>query len=125
VSEYHEAFPVLRHVVLEESWVLQVWPAPASVVFGVEAVLTQAHPLYRPPVAGELFSYARGELVVGSGRPVEYRSGLGQAAVDAVGTLDRGHIDLFQPSSDAWWVLSGDWGELRVDAPVVDLVLER
>lgn len=49
----YETIPGLEHIYLEDSWVLGVSETDSSLTFDLEAVLTEHHPDWQPPRAGE------------------------------------------------------------------------
>ena len=122
--EYHQAFPDLAGVYLEDSWVLNVAPTEHGVSFRLEAVLTPEHPRYRPRQADEQYCYLTGWLSVRSSEPVEVRlSGL-PPAIDVSGEQDLGNIDRFVLHAGEVWAMEGDWGSARVAHPEVSLRFE-
>ncbi len=120
MQPYNEAFPVLRDVLLEDSWVLAVWPSDTSLAFDLEAVLTPAHRDYVGPKPGEQHDYRRAHLVITSDG---LRCDLSGAppATDATGQTDLGHIDNWLVEEAGRSLLEGGWGAATADNPSVEL----
>ena len=57
-------FADLSHIVLEESWVLDVDATLNCLIAELDLVLTPEHPGYHPPRVGETYCYRRGTLVM-------------------------------------------------------------
>ncbi|MFF3225007.1 hypothetical protein ACFYV7_19600 [Nocardia suismassiliense] len=81
--------------------------------FVLEAVLMPEHPYYRPPVAGDQYCYADGDLVFSEVRGVEWVDRSFQKYKDATGTEDLGNIDSLT-SSEGIYTVMGDWGRVRI-----------
>jgi len=122
--KYHEAFPDLAGVVLEDSWVLEVAPGASGLALRLDAALTRDHREYVEPKAGEVGCYRRGWLTVRSVAPVEVRVSGTTPAVDATGEADFGHVDTFAQDAEGRWELEGDWGYARIPEAQVTLELE-
>jgi hypothetical protein len=122
---YDSAFPDLRDVYLEDSWVLRLDPAERSVVFTLEAVLTPAHVRHHPPHPGEQYCYKRAVLTLSSRSPVAYQLSWSPPARDLSGLEDLGNIDTFRQIDSNSWELTGDWGLLTIMNPGVALTPER
>ncbi len=103
----------LAHIYLEDSFVLGIFQKADSLTFELEAVLTEKHPLYKPPKAGEQYCYLPGLLVFGNARQIIWSSRSGNVSVDANNEEDLGNIDFLIVDSDNYH-LGGDWGEVRV-----------
>ena len=99
-------------------FVLEILEAPSAVKFRLEAVLTEAHPLYRDPRPGEQYCYADGWLVLTGASRIEWIRRFEQRYIDANGEEDLGNIDYLEQEHDHWLV-GGDWGEVRIFGQVV------
>lgn len=125
--EYQDAFADLADIYLEDSWVLDIAPTERGVTFQLDAVLTAAHPRYKPPAPDEQFCYRRARLTIASAkRSVLHRSDT-PAATDASGERDFGNIDEFTPvdwDGEAAWDVRGRWGDLLTVKPSVDIAFE-
>jgi hypothetical protein len=124
-TSYGDAFPDLRDVYLEDSWVLRLDPAEHSVAFTLEAVLTRAHGRYHQPNPGEQYCYERAVLTLTSRSPVAYHLSGALPAHDLSGSADLGNIDTFRQSNSTSWELTGDWGLLTIVNPHVALTLQE
>lgn len=102
----------LANVYLEDSFVLEIDERPTQLRFRGEFVLTENHPRYHPPAAGEQYCYARGWLVVPDTTHIEWTRRSGQHFTDATGEEDLGNIDYLR-HHDNHWLIGGDWGEAR------------
>lgn len=125
--EYHEAFADLAEIYLEDSWVLNVAPTERGATFRLDVVLTPSHPRYQSPSPGEQHCYRRAQLTVGGRRRSLLRPSDIPPARDASGELDFGNIDVFIQADwdgEASWELSGDWSDLQIVEPFVNLALE-
>ncbi len=124
--EYHEAFPELAGIYLEDSWVLEVAPSTTGMSFRLEVVLTPEHPRYRPPAAGEKHCYLAGWLTVRSREPIDADLSGAAPATDATGTgtSDFGNIDRFVVGPGETWEMEGSWGQVQVVRPEVSLLFE-
>jgi hypothetical protein len=120
VSSYNEAIPDLQHIYLEDSWVRGVYESSDSLSFDLEAVLTEAHPLWVPRAPGEQHTYRRVALTFPNIRSIDWRQRGGEPATDASGEADWGHIDTLTVRGDVF-ELAGDWGRvvLTSDPPIV------
>ena len=121
--EYSE-FGELEHVLLEESWVLQIAPSEHQVGFRLEAVLLPGHPAYTEAKPGETYGYRSGWLNIASSEAISIELSGAPPAVDASGTTDLGNIDRFAATSGDMWVLEGSWGRVTVHTPRSNLLLD-
>lgn len=122
MHEDYESLPGFEHVLLEESYVLDIEVQPGLVEFTVELLLLPEHPEYRAPVPGERACFRDATITFPSVRAL-HRTGQGaRPARDASGTLDFGSVDSMTGTDDGYRVL-GDWGDitLRSDPPTVSL----
>lgn len=124
-TPYDLAFPDLRHVHLEDSWVLRLDPAEHAVAFTLETVLTPEHVRYHPPRPGEQYCYERAVLTLSSPSPVAYQLSGSMPHHDPSGLDDLGNIDTFQECDSNSWELTGDWGLLTIVNPLLSLMLEE
>lgn len=112
---YYE-LPEFAGVYLEDSYVLNIDENPQALTFRVEFVLTESHPNYHTPRAGEQYCYATGSLTFEHPDKIEWLEHSQQAYTDASGEEDLGNID-YLVSSDGQWRAGGDWGEVVVHTP--------
>lgn len=113
MSTAYWELPGLEQVYLEDSWVLGIQVDQQRAAFQLELVLTEDHPRYQPPQAGERYCYAPAWLVFECAELVELQLSGAPPATDASGEQDLGNIDtLCQVEGE--YVATGDWGALRV-----------
>ncbi len=106
-------YPSLAGLYLEDSYVMDIVESDSGITFVLEAVLTPEHPEYHPPVAGEQYCYADGNLVFGDVLGIEWVDRSFQKYKDATGTEDMGNIDSLTNSEGVYSVI-GDWGDVRI-----------
>lgn len=117
----YEEWPALENVLLEESWVLEVAASRRQIAFRIEAVLLPGHEGFEHPKPDQMYCYRTGWLSIVSENMSVELSGA-PPAVDAIGQMDLGHIDLFE-EVDGGWMLQGDWGTVRAATLRVELEL--
>ncbi|MEU4383698.1 hypothetical protein [Promicromonospora sp. NPDC023805] len=112
----YETIVGFEGVYLEDSWVLGVHLEPGLAVLEVDVVLTESHPQYTAPSAGEQFCYRRAQIRFEEVSSVCWTGqGLVKAAVDATGERDFGSIDEFEVDGDSF-SLEGDFGRLEIES---------
>lgn len=116
---YRDAFEPLRHVVLEDSWVLSLSRDDQSLAFDLEVALSPDHQHYRPPAPGEQHCYLRAQLCIGGDMTCAMSDA--PPATDARGSKDHGHIDVWTVDEDGVSRLEGDWGTVEVRSTAVTL----
>lgn len=110
----YEDVPGFESVYLEDSFVLDVRVTPSAVVFELELVLLEAHPLYSEPADGEQYCYRRGRIEFSHVSALRWtRRGL-QPAVDRNAEIDYGGFDQFE-EVEGQWLAGGNWGDVVVD----------
>jgi hypothetical protein len=117
----------LADVYLEDSFVLDIEAHPGSLVFRLDMVLTQEHPLYRPPKASETYCYRRGELRFQHVRQLAWQSSGLKPSTDATGEIDYGSISKYEVDG-VRHSIAGDWGSLEIvsqELPAVTYSEER
>lgn len=112
---YHH-LPGLEYLYLEDSYVLRIRWADGTLIFWLEAVLTEGHPDYVPPRRGEQYCYQRCLLTFHQPDVVQWEELDTLAAKDAAGELDLGNINMFQ-DLDGRYLLAGGWGMVLVMGP--------
>lgn len=101
-------------VYLEDSWILAVSAEPEMVKFDIDVVLTESHPAYRPPRAGEQYCYRRAEIRFPEVRKLSWTGqGRVRPAVDASGSTDYGSFDNFVVEDNRYTV-EGDFGRMEI-----------
>ncbi|MCW2751977.1 MAG: hypothetical protein JWR83_3087 [Aeromicrobium sp.] len=114
----------LEHLYLEDSWVRGIEQTEASFTFTVDAVLTEDHPLWRPKLPGEQYSYLKIRLRWDSVEEVVWSTLRFDAALDASGTVDFGNIDAFS-FEGVEYSIEGGWGQVQITSitgPTVEVV---
>lgn len=122
-DSYDTAFEALRSIYLEDSWVLRLDASQRTVAFTLEAVLTPGHHQYSPPEPGQQHCYRLVTLVLSSDQTIVYDMSGRRPNVDPDGTTDLGNIDTFGQIGPDTWQLTGEWGEITITRPAVDLTL--
>ena len=113
-----------EHVYLEDSYVLDIRTDSTSVEFSLCVVLTEEHPLYRAPLAGEQYCYRRGLLRFPHVERVEWMEKSIMPSTDATGAVDYGNIDEFY-LADGHYYLRGDWGRLEIKSSPPSLQVQN
>lgn len=113
----------LRHIYLEDSWVLGIDATPGRLSFRMDLVLTPEHPEYRGAAPGEQHCYRRGELSFTGVSRLQWSAADVRPAVDASGEQDYGNIDIFEWDERAAR-LEGDWGQIEVSYAAVEVSLD-
>ena len=119
-EKYHQQIDCLRHIYLEDSFVLGLIEDQNSIEFELEAVLTPEHPSYHPPKANEQHCYQKLVLRLGNCSNVNWIRKSLRPSTDAKGNIDYGNIDHFSVAKDQLH-LSGEWGEVRLDCPDISI----
>lgn len=112
----YPSWPGLHGYYFEDSYVLAITIAPASIDFDLLAVLTPSHPGYRSPVPAEQYCYRDARLSF----PEPRRFSLGSPevvvpAIDADGDRDLGNIDLLTYANGVYRI-EGSWGVIEVES---------
>ncbi len=118
----YEAVPDLRHIYLEDSYVLGIHEVDGALLFDLLAVLTEDHPAYQAPANDEQYCYRAVRLSFEGnlnfdwiGRSFDART------VDPDGSIDYGNVDGFEILPDGYY-LEGDWGAVIVRCDLVKVV---
>lgn len=109
---YYEV-PLLSGFYFEDSYVLSIDEASGSLVFELEAVLTDEHPQFERPKKGEQYCYRRVLLRFLNADYLEWLDRRFTTFLDASGESDYGNIDRFVIDNGCY-ALSGDWGAVIV-----------
>ncbi len=121
MSNYYE-FVGFSGVYLEDSFVLQISESDTELVFDMEFVLTEDHPLFEEKKVGEQYCYRKGKLLFSGVSSVHWMKKSDLYFRDANDEEDYGNIDVFRKISNEVYNLSGDWGELNISASQVDII---
>lgn len=119
-EKYHEQIECLKHIYLEDSFVLGLIEGENSIEFELEAVLTPEHPSYLPPKPNEQHCYKKFVLRLDGCSNVDWLRKSLRPTTDANGEVDYGNIDHFGIAEDQFH-LEGDWGEVRLRCADVSL----
>lgn len=119
-EKYNEQIECLRHIYLEDSFVLGLIETQSSIEFELEAVLTPEHPSFHPPKPKEQHCYKKFVLRLDGCSNVNWTRKSLTPTTDANGEVDFGNIDHFGVTEDLMH-LEGDWGEVRLSCAEVSL----
>jgi hypothetical protein len=114
-SIQYSDFPELKGIYLEDSFVLEINITHSSIIFVLEAVLTEEQPSYHEPLPNEQYCFRKAELAFLEAEKVEWISKKMHPFTDANGDIDYGNIDKFFVQ-DMTYHLEGDWGEVNIKA---------
>ena len=121
MTMHYAEFPSLASYYLEDSFVLTITSDQQSLSFQLEVVLTEQHPDYTTPAAGEQYCYAHGVLTFHDITHVDWTRRNTQVYTDAAGDEDLGNIDVLQ-REDTTWRINGDWGEALITTPSTPVI---
>lgn len=110
--KYYE-IPDLKHVYLEDSFVLGVGVTPGSVEIRLDIVLREDHPEYREPAKDEQYCFRRGALRFTDVKEIVWRMPEGSPAIDAFGETDYGGIDAYEIDGSVHQIV-GEIGDLTI-----------
>ncbi|WP_338514813.1 hypothetical protein VRC24_12195 [Pseudomonas poae] len=119
---YYE-IPSLSNIYFEDSYVLSIREREGSLVFELEAVLTENHPKYKKPQEGEMYCYRNIFLCFLNVDSFEWFDRRFMVYADASGEFDYGNIDSFV-GCDGGYELTGDWGQVAIKGQAVDVIIE-
>ena len=122
MSNYHE-WDAFKDVYLEDSFVLDIHESDKELSIFIEAVLTERHPLYSKPNKNEQYCYKKCKIIFTNCSSINWITKNIIPTTDADGSIDYGNVDRFVLTNDQY-ELSGDWGEVHIDSPSVDLLCE-
>jgi hypothetical protein len=120
----YEKIAGFEHVLLEDSFVLDVCARPGSVQVDIDLVLLASHEAYRAPCVGEMHCYVRATLLFAGVTELTWVGQGRRPAIDATGDLDYGGVDLLEQMANSWRFV-GDWGDIRLTAESVALALKE
>ena len=110
----------MRHIYLEDSFVLGLIEGQNSIEFKLKAVLTPEHPSYQPPKPNEQHCYKKFVLRLDGCSNVKWIRRSLRPITDASGDIDFGNIDHFGVANGLF-LLEGDWGEIQLNCTEVVL----
>ena len=110
MDDDYSKLPGLEHIYLEDSYVLEIEEGTDSLKVTLEAVLTETHPEYSTPKAGEQYCYRDAVLEFTSITECKWdKKDLGKVTTDSDGTQDHGNIDTLGILPNGYYV-EGDFG---------------
>lgn len=112
----------LSNVYFEGSYVLSIDESAGSLIFELDAVLTQNHPQYEKPKNGEQYCYRNVLLRFFNMDSIEWVDKRLIGFVDSTGSLDYGNIDSFV-KVDGAYTLFADWGRVMIRGGGVEAVI--
>ncbi|PYE32811.1 hypothetical protein DFP83_105119 [Idiomarina fontislapidosi] len=112
----------LKNLYLEDSFVLSIDEFEGEIVFSMDFVLNENHPLYSEPSSEENYCYRKGKIKFTEPKVVRWIKRNENRTTDINGEVDFGNIDTFIKSDDEKYVLSGDWGKLEISPK--DIIIE-
>lgn len=123
MSNYYE-WAGFSNVYLEDSFIIQISESDTELVFDIEFVLTEDHPLFEQPKAAEQYCYRTGKLVFSGVSSVNWKKKSNLRFSDANDEEDYGNIDVLRRISDEVYEISGDWGDLEVVSSQVEIIFD-
>lgn len=111
----------LKNIFLEDSFVLNITEKNNEILYDVELVLTENHPLYSEPLETEMYCYRKGALLFKGVSSVIWGNRSEKYFIDKNDETDYGNIDCFCFSENNF-SLSGDWGAISFTANSVDVI---
>lgn len=107
--------PGFSEVYFEDSWVTGFSEDANRILFVLDLVLCEGHPLYQQPKIDEQYCYRRAELEFPDVKQVVWHERHFAPAIDASHEIDYGNIDAFQ-WKDGQYYLEGDWGKVTIES---------
>lgn len=111
-KQYYE-IPIFKNIYLEDSFVISIIESDESLIFNIEAVLTEEHQNYTPPKDDEQYCYRDMVIRFSDIETVNWLAKNPNHFTDANQQQDLGNIDSFYHDKDTYH-LSGDWGEVEI-----------
>lgn len=118
----YTSIPALAHLVLEESWVLEITARPGVVEFDMDLIFAKDHPDLKPPREGDMYYYRTGTIQFTGVTSLTWSDQGAPPATDASGTQDYGAIDSFRWAGSTY-TFDGSWGAMHIEAAAVDVTL--
>lgn len=124
MSNYFE-WNDFSNIYFEDSFVLEINESSNDIVFRVDFVLKENHPLFKLPEINEHYCYHKGALIFSEVVNKCWVSRSDHIYSDANDDEDLGNIDVFEKTDDRTYRLSGDWGEVIVTSARVLINYEK
>lgn len=113
-----------KDICFEDSYVLSITVAPYKLQMHLDFSLHENHPEYRNPKINEHGYFRKGNIVIDTVQDILWECNHNAPpAIDANGEIDWGHLDEFI-CEDNSWILSGDWGRIKITGGKLSLSLE-
>lgn len=113
------------NVYLEDSFVILISEYDDKLIFDMEFVIKEGHPLFEIPKADEYYCYRRGKLIFSDVHSVNWKIKSSLCFHDANYQDDYGNIDVFRKLSNDTYQLSGDWGSVFVISSQVEITFYK
>ena len=111
---YYDSIGDLHDVYLEDSFVLGIHEGDDVLFFDLDVVLTDDHPLYRPPPEDIRYCYRTARLSFSGNLQVTWvERNFHARNVTEDGHVDLGEIDGFDCGPDGYY-LDGEWGAVKI-----------
>lgn len=112
MSEYFE-WKEFDNIYLEDSFVTGILQSDRKIVFQMEFVLTERHPLFSIPNISEKYCYKSGYISFHNVSCVHWIYKNMSCFCDVNEEIDYGNIDEMRTCGDNKYFVSGDWGEVE------------
>jgi hypothetical protein len=113
-----------KQILFEESYVLEVIEGINSIIFIIEAALTEDNPYYTIPIDNEAYCYKNIKLIFDNVHNHKWIIPFSNKKIKSADLIeDIGTIDLFQFDKNQY-VLGGEWGKIEINsaAPKIELI---
>ncbi|MEU6848409.1 hypothetical protein ABZ901_00460 [Actinacidiphila alni] len=110
----YDELPGFEHVLLEDSYVLDIEARPGALALRLDLLLLPGHPEHRPPRPGERACFRNATLVFRDVRDLHWTGQGTPPSRDADGTPDHGCVDALTRTGADAYRLEGDWGGITV-----------
>ena len=121
MNEYYEWGDEFSHVYLEDSYVLRISEDENELVFDIDFVLREMHPLFKLHGAEEKYCYHKGLLIFSNISSLKWVSKNMVSFKDLSGDEDYGNIDVLKRNNKGEYFIEGDWGSLVLNSAYVSL----
>ena len=110
---FYYDLPKLKNLYLEDSYIIDIKQGDKYIEFLIEAVLTEEHPLYHPPLPDEQYCYQNVKLRFLNFDKAIWIEKKDIYNIDVNKEIDQGNIDYFY-KFDNYFYLEGEWGKLKI-----------
>ncbi|MEW2518943.1 hypothetical protein [Actinacidiphila alni] len=112
MSGTYDELPGFEHVLLEDSYVLDIEARPGVLTLRLDLLLLPGHPEHRPPRPGERACFRTATLVFRDVRDLHWTGQGRPPSRDPDGTPDHGCVDALTRTDADAYRLEGDWGAI-------------